>query len=802
MADIKFLITVDATGAVTSVKAFDGELDKLQKGAGKTGQGLEGLWKQFAGGQLVVDGVKKGFGLLTDFMKDSIAKAIESEEANNNLSAALSSTGRTVGPLAEHFKNYADELMNVTVYDGEAIKGAQALLLTMGRLDKEGVDRATRGAIGLASVYKIDLQTAARAVGSAFEGQYASLGKMIPGLSAAKTESEKLAIMNDFLEKSFLRAKAETETFGGSLKQLTNSWNEIKTAAGRAVIENEDFIKTLAFLKSQAKGSGETLGSFKEVVNGLSGVLKFLIPPLRTMEAVMDAEARSAKRAADFNLALKAMIGPLGEAFKGAIPSLSGFGSQLTSLLSLFQMIPKKMNEVGTGLKKLTPEQIAAAAAAAAAFKKLGDEARVLTDKYTPLIDQMRKLKEEEAKLKEARKAGAISAAEYTRGMDGNAKAFREVGVAAGATAKAYGEVQKAGWAVVTQALTPLQTAMVKAIADAKALSKAFGDGKNPAAYAKGLKVIQKELKDADEETKKLARTQKKDLADSFTAVVAAANPMRAAVLAAIAQEKIYDNALKAGFITKKEYIKLIKAMAGELKDKTGITGWVKANQEAILKVTGAFASMASQVDAINQQSLNNKLLALDKEYQAKLLNIQNSLLSETEKNTAITALEAEFEMKRRSLQRSAAEKQKATAIANAIINVIEAVTKAITSLPVPYNFIMAGITAAFGAVQIAKIKAQPIPLAAGAIFRKPVFSPGGDYQAGEAGPEAVIPLKELPRIMRELGGARGGRGSNRPIVNEIRIYIDGREMKSFITKSVMEQGDLGRLRLAGKVSQ
>lgn len=140
-------------------------------------------------------------------------------------------------------------------------------------------------------------------------------------------------------------------------------------------------------------------------------------------------------------------------------------------------------------------------------------------------------------------------------------------------------------------------------------------------------------------------------------------------------------------------------------------------------------------------------------------------------------------------------------AIANAIINVAEGMTKALAQGGI-FGPILAGVIAAFGAVQIALIRAQPIPLAKGAIFRKPVFSQGGDYEAGEAGPEAIIPLRELPRIMRELSGGRGGGGgfgSNRPIIIQNRIILDGREMKAWTTKTVRTAGALGKFGTLGK---
>jgi hypothetical protein len=227
---------------------------------------------------------------------------------------------------------------------------------------------------------------------------------------------------------------------------------------------------------------------------------------------------------------------------------------------------------------------------------------------------------------------------------------------------------------------------------------------------------------------------------------------------------------------------------------------WAGQNQTAFEMVLGAASSVTSQIDGIMQQSLTNKLAKLDKEYQARLENIKNSKMSEEEKQEAITALEAEYDMKRREVQRKAAEQGKALAIAQAIINVAEGVTAALKAAPPPFNIALAAITAALGAVQIALIKSQPIPLAKGGILDRPTFSQDGNFLAGEAGPELVMPLKELPKIFREVIKADGGGfGNNRPIVIINKIILDGKEMKTFITQVVRQSGGLGLLGETGR---
>ena len=195
-------------------------------------------------------------------------------------------------------------------------------------------------------------------------------------------------------------------------------------------------------------------------------------------------------------------------------------------------------------------------------------------------------------------------------------------------------------------------------------------------------------------------------------------------------------------------------------------------------------------IEAAMQQSLTNKLAILDEEYQARLDLINNSTMNEEEKEIAITALDAEYSMKRRQAEVEAAKKAKVIAIAMAIINVAEGVTKALSALPPPFNIALAAITAAAGAIQIALIRSQPIGAAAGAIFKQKALlmsqTTGQEYEVAEGGEAEIV---SSPRQLREaIMGKRGkGVGPGQPITLHNHIYIDGKEMKTFITKTIRE---------------
>lgn len=246
--DIKFVILVDDKGTAT-IRDFDKALDDLGKTAGtKTHSALGSLWKQMALGSLVADGVRKVLGTIKDELLSTVTAGMEGEKAQRGLELALATTGRTVSAMLPGLTKFADELMKETIYDDEAAKGAMALLAQLTNLDSQGLKRATQGAAGLATVFRMDLESAATLVAKAMTGNTAALSRYGIRVAEDLPLQEKQNELLSQLGMMFERAKGETDTFGGALAQLKNSYGELKESVGTAIIQNQavkDGIKNL-----------------------------------------------------------------------------------------------------------------------------------------------------------------------------------------------------------------------------------------------------------------------------------------------------------------------------------------------------------------------------------------------------------------------------------------------------------------------------------------------------------------------------------------------------------------------------
>lgn len=251
MPEVRIDVYTEEHGSTKKLNNVEAALGGVEGRSGKTHSSLGGLWKQFAAGQIAANLLTQAIGTLKDFIGSSIQSAMDAEVSENNLRAALETTGRSVQDMLPHFIAYSGELQKQTIYEDDAIQKAQALLVQLTDLDQNGIDKATKGAMGMASVFKMDLESAATLVGKAMAGNTAALSRYGITVDANLPKEEKQRALLEQLVGFYGRAQAETNTFSGTLKQLGNMWDEVKEAAGGAIINNDQVKKTIKSLKDE-----------------------------------------------------------------------------------------------------------------------------------------------------------------------------------------------------------------------------------------------------------------------------------------------------------------------------------------------------------------------------------------------------------------------------------------------------------------------------------------------------------------------------------------------------------------------
>lgn len=232
MADIATLgIRIDKSGATRDAEAFGATLDSL---AARGESAVSRLKASFLGLSAAT-----GLSLLgAKFLHETI----ESQNRMAQLTAAVKSTGGAAGLTVRQLDEMSKAMQQVTTYSDEAVKSAQAILLTFQQVKGDTFEQATIAAGDLATRMGGDLAGAALMVGKALQDpEHGLLALRRAGVSFSESQMETIktlyatgqaaraqAMILKELEVEFGgSAKAARDTLGGALKGLSNDFGDL-----------------------------------------------------------------------------------------------------------------------------------------------------------------------------------------------------------------------------------------------------------------------------------------------------------------------------------------------------------------------------------------------------------------------------------------------------------------------------------------------------------------------------------------------------------------------------------------------
>jgi hypothetical protein len=228
-------------------------LEQNEKKAKSLGSALNVALGTFASAA-AIGGIKlvtDGFRNLSNFVGDSVKAASESQDALNRLSIALSQTGILTEENVQSFQDFAAEIQRTTAIEDDAVISTAAYIQALGRLDAEGLQRATKAAIDLSAALGIDLDSASTILGKASEGNTVALQKLGIEFVKGKTNAETFANILTTLESRFSgAAQAQVGTFSGAFAQLSNVFNQLQESIGDVIIKNPAVIAAFKTLNT------------------------------------------------------------------------------------------------------------------------------------------------------------------------------------------------------------------------------------------------------------------------------------------------------------------------------------------------------------------------------------------------------------------------------------------------------------------------------------------------------------------------------------------------------------------------
>jgi hypothetical protein len=704
-----------------------------------------------------------------------IANTIEAEKVQAQLNARLKDTGAIAGRSLGQLNDQADRLQKKTIFDDEAIGGAQAMLLTFKQIREVNFDRSVDAAADLATVMGTDIADAAKLLGRALndpsqglaaltragvtftEGERDKIKAMV---EAGRTADAQTLILNKLEGTMGSAAEAARDTLGGALQALKNSFdNLLEGDAGDAgVVGVRNAVEDLISLLNEP----ETKQGFDNLIAGA-------VSAIQTMVRLATTTANVTR-------------------FIGEELAARANGAAATDTVRVQERIERLQKTMAA------VQDLRATGSPIAAIKQVGDISELVPGDLLSRPDTVVKrlqgeLDKEKNKLRigiELNEDAVRRAAEIAKaaqgGTGGGGVADPDIAVTkkskgSKADPEAAAKRRLADMQEEIALLGQLKDGEEKASEAAKiryAITE--GEFKNVNPALKQQLLDQAELLDqkqasieAEKKQAKAAEEAKKaydDLKESLR------TPAEAALDEAIAKVEALNAAIRAGVDGAQEYgDEALGKIARGLTDKQpefqglapevgGAYGELSKLDEATASEEKWYQDSLARNAAFRAERTQNKAAADAEEERIEALHQQRMHGIDAARQQAALSIASDFFGQLATLQRSENSKiaavGKAAAIAQAIINTYQSATAAYAAMAsIPYVGPALGVAAAAAAVaaglaNVAQIRAQPTGGYAEGGYTGPggKFEPAGVVHKGEG----VLSQEEI----RALGGPGG----------------------------------------------
>ncbi len=231
-------ITADGEDAIAESEDTKNEIDKVpeNKHTMFTGDN-NNMLASITGITVALGGIFVAYNKVKSMLGEYITLSNIQEMAERSLVAALKVKGQATEEEIERLKNYASEIQNATTIGDEQSLSLLTLATNMG-IASEKRDEALRGSIGLAEAFAnagLSQETAMKGIALAYEGNFTQLQRYIPALQSAKSETDKMAILQKAMADGFEMAKDKAKTGAGALEQYSNLVGDLKEKVGDVI---------------------------------------------------------------------------------------------------------------------------------------------------------------------------------------------------------------------------------------------------------------------------------------------------------------------------------------------------------------------------------------------------------------------------------------------------------------------------------------------------------------------------------------------------------------------------------------
>ena len=236
----------------TDDKEFISGLSKAEKQAGKTNKSIGGLSSGVAKFGIAAGAAAAAiFGVVK--AGQSLVSAYEKQEiAERKLSAALRSTGNSLGLSKDQLIGYANSLQAVTTYSNDAIVEAEGMMTTFTKVGKNVFPQAIESAMDMSQMFGQDLKQSIIQLGTALNDPIQGVGRLRRiGVSFTQSQKDMIKTLVEAgdtmgaqkiilgeLRREFGGVAREVGKSGvGKMAQFKNALDDVKKIAGKVIVE-------------------------------------------------------------------------------------------------------------------------------------------------------------------------------------------------------------------------------------------------------------------------------------------------------------------------------------------------------------------------------------------------------------------------------------------------------------------------------------------------------------------------------------------------------------------------------------
>jgi hypothetical protein len=180
-----------------------------------------------------------------------ITMAADAEKSEAKMLSVFDSMGAAAWTSVDALNAHADAMANSTTFDDDAVRDAQAVLLTFGEITGDAFTDATEAAADLATFFETDMNTAALTLGKALQDPIAGVAKLgRQGIIFSDEQKEAIAAMVEMGDTAGAQALILDEvsrqvgdvaedlaaTSGGQMQQAINKMGEMGEALGTILL--------------------------------------------------------------------------------------------------------------------------------------------------------------------------------------------------------------------------------------------------------------------------------------------------------------------------------------------------------------------------------------------------------------------------------------------------------------------------------------------------------------------------------------------------------------------------------------